>query len=157
MYSVVYIYCWQQYHLQKMTFKLTLITTLLLASLTTLGQTVDSAALDLERLSDLDFFKKYSFYDNKITKQDIEVTKQVWSLGQLREIDKGLRLKGVTTLTRIDERPTKGNPYYIVGHYQLPTPDHLTRMSFYRVDIRHKTIDYQDLDDFQKDKWKRVE
>lgn len=73
-----------------MIFKTALIAALLLTNLTVWGQTVDSASLDLKRLSDLDFFRKYSFYDNKITKQDIEVTKQVWSLGQLRETDKGL-------------------------------------------------------------------
>ncbi len=139
-----------------MVIKTVFITTLFWTSLTTWAQTVDSAALDLRQLTDLEFFKKYSFFDNTTTKEDIQVTKLVWSLGQLREIDNGLRLKGVPTMTRIDERPTKENPYYIVGHYQLPTEDHLTRMSFYRVDMLKQTIDYQDMDDFLKDKWKRV-
>lgn len=126
-------------------------------SLMSFGQTIDSVALDLKQLSGLQFFKKYSIYDNTITNEDIEVTKQVWSLGQVRAVDKELRLKGLPTLTRIDERPTKDSPYYIVGHYQLPTHDHLTRMSFYRVDIVNKTVEYQDLNDFVKDKWKRLD
>ncbi|HTJ48396.1 MAG TPA: hypothetical protein VL443_03000, partial [Cyclobacteriaceae bacterium] len=76
---------------------------------------------------------------------------------QLREVDKSLRQKGIRTFTIVDNRPSKENPYYIIGHYQLPTPDHLVRMSYYRLDILSKKIDYQDLDDFIKDKWKRVE
>lgn len=139
-----------------MIFKTIFISTLLAASLTTCGQALDSVSRDLKQLTDLDFFKKYTFYDNTITNQDIKVTKWVWSLRQLRGIDKSLRQQGVPTFTIIDGRPTKENPYYIIGHYQLPTPDHLTRMSYYRIDTLQKTVDYQNLDDFAKDKWKRI-
>jgi hypothetical protein len=121
------------------------------------GQGIDSAQLDLKNLSDIDFFKRYSFYDQTISKDDIKVTKLIWSLSQLRTVDKGLRQQGVRTFTRIDDRPSGKSQYYIIGHYQLPTPDHLTRMSFYRVDMTNNTVDYQSLDDFTEDKWKRLE
>jgi hypothetical protein len=121
------------------------------------GQNLDSAQLDLENLSDIDFFNKYSFHDKTTSSEDIRVTKLIWSLEQVRKVDKSLRQKGVRTFTMVDSRPSKENPYYIVGHYQLPTPDHLSRMSFYRVDVSKKTVDYQGLDDFIKDKWRRVE
>jgi hypothetical protein len=120
------------------------------------GQAGDSATMDLKHLSDIDFFKKYSFYDSSTSNQDIKVTKLIWSLEQVRRTDKYLRQRRVPTFTRIDERPTKKNPYYIVGHYQLPTVDHLTRMSYYRIDTLLKTIDYQNLDDFINDRWKKV-
>ena len=120
-------------------------------------QDIDSVQGDLKKLSDIDFFKKYSFYDKTISKEDIKVTKLIWSLKQLREVDASLRQKGVQTFTIIANRPSKENPHYIIGHYQLPTPDHLVRMSYYRLNILNKKIDYQDLDDFIKDKWKRVE
>ncbi|PZR10863.1 MAG: hypothetical protein DI539_21050 [Flavobacterium psychrophilum] len=121
------------------------------------GQSIDSAQQDLKNLSDIDFFRKYSFDDQTLSKDDIKVTKLIWSLSQLRTIDKGLRQQGVRTLTRIDARPSGKSQYYIIGHYQLPTPDHLARISFYRVDMKNKTIDYQSLDDFIGDKWKRLE
>jgi hypothetical protein len=120
------------------------------------GQSLDSAAFDLKNLSDIDFFKKYSFYEKTTSEDDINVTKLIWSLPQLKAVDKGLRQQGVRTFTRVDDRPSSENPYYIIGHYQLPTPDHLVRMSFYRVDMTKKTIDYQNLDDFTEDKWKRL-
>ncbi|HTJ47916.1 MAG TPA: hypothetical protein VL443_00580, partial [Cyclobacteriaceae bacterium] len=101
---------------------------LILTHLTLHGQDVDSVQLDLKKLSDTDFFRKYSFYDKTISKEDIKVTKLIWSLKQLREVDKSLRQKGIRTFTIVDNRPSKENPYYIIGHYQLPTPDHLVRM-----------------------------
>jgi hypothetical protein len=121
------------------------------------GQRIDSAQMDLKRLSGIDFFKKYSIYNHTTSEEDVKVTKLVWSLGQLRTVDKYLRDKGVRTFTRIDERPSTASRYYIIGHYQLPTPDHLARMSFYRVDVTNNTIDYQSLDDFVDDKWKKLE
>ena len=93
-----------------MILKATLISAIILASLTTSGQAVDSVSLDFNKLSDLDFFKKYSFYDSSITNEDIQVTRLVWSLEQLRKINKSLRQKGVRSFTIIDERPTKENP-----------------------------------------------
>ncbi len=42
------------------------------------------------------------------------------------------------------------------GQRLLSTTDHLFRMSSYRVDISLKRIEYQSLDDFVKDIWKRV-
>jgi hypothetical protein len=135
----------------------TLITTLVFLSVTAWGQGIDSAAIDLKKLKDLDFFKKYSVYDNNsITKHDIRITKLIWSLGQVRETDKYLRQKGVPTVTMIVDRPTKDNKFYVIGHYQLPTKDHMTRMSFYRVDTLQNKIDYQNLDDLMMDKWKKV-
>ena len=57
-----------------------------------------------------------------------------------------------------DEGPTKDKPYYIIGYFQLPTPDHLTRISYYRVDANQKTVDYQNArDHLFKDNWKRIE
>jgi hypothetical protein len=116
-----------------------------------------SAKSDLKNLSGIEFFKKYSFYDKTISSEDIRVTKLVWSLEQVSSIDKALRQNGVRTFTRIDDKPSKENPYYIIGHYQQPTPDHLARMSYYRVNILEKTIDYQSLDDFVIDKWSRID
>ncbi len=147
---------WQQYLDFEMTIRVIIILTVVSTSLVALGQKLDSVSIDLKRLTDLNFFKKYSFYDDSTTKKDIEVTKLIWSLGQVREINEGLRHKGVKTLTRIDERPTKENPYYIVGHYQLPTKDHVTRMAFYRVDSLLTTINYQDIKDFAQDKWNKI-
>lgn len=143
--------------MQKMISRTTFILISIFTSLTAWAQDVDSATLDLKVLSDLDFFKKYSVYDTtSITLEDIKVTKVIWSLRQVREIDKYLRQKGVPTLTWIVERPTKENKFYIIGHYQLPTKDHMTRMSFYRVDTLQNKIDYQSMDDFINDKWKRL-
>jgi hypothetical protein len=147
---------WQQYLDFEMTIRVIIILTLVSTSLVAFGQKLDSVSIDLKRLTDLNFFKKYSFYDDSTTKKDIEVTKLIWSLGQVREINEGLRNKGVKTLTRIDERPTEENPYYIVGHYQLPTRDHVTRMAFYRVDSLLTAIDYQDIKDFSQDKWNKI-
>jgi hypothetical protein len=147
---------WLQCRIRKMILRTTFILTLFFASLTTFGQGIDSVSVDLKRLTDLDFFSKYSFYDNSINQQDIKITKLIWSLDQVRKTNSSLRQKGISTVTRIDERPTEANRYYVVGHYQLPTSDHLTRMSFYRVDTLQKTIDYQNLDDFAKDRWKRI-
>jgi hypothetical protein len=129
---------------------------LFFTSLTTCGQGIDSVSVDLTRLTDLDFFNKYSLYDNSINQQDIKITKLIWSLDQVKKTNSSLRKKGIPTVTRIDERPTEANRFYVVGHYQLPTSDHLTRMSFYRVDTLRKTIAYQNLDDFARDRWKRI-
>jgi hypothetical protein len=117
---------------------------------------MDSAQFDLKNLSDIDFFKKYSFFDDTISRDDIKATKLLWSLSHVSVIDTQLRQRGVRTFTRIDERPSEKTRYYIIGHYQLPTPDHLTRMAFYRVDMTNKTIDYQSIDDFIANKWQRL-
>lgn len=137
-------------------FRIIMVSILSLTSFTALAQKIDSVALDLEKLPDSAFFKKYSFFEGETTAQDLEVTRMVWSLDQTRNTHHALKSKDVPTLTRIDDRPGKGKPYYLVGHYQLPTAGHWVRMSFYRVDLVRKTIDYQDLDDFVKDHWKRV-
>jgi hypothetical protein len=139
-----------------MTIRITLLSTLVLTSVTLWGQELDSVSLDLKRLADQDFFKKYSFYDSSTTQQDIGVTKLIWSLPQVRKVNQSLRKKGVPTLTRIDQRPTQENPYYLIGHYQLPGADHLMRMSSYRIDAKLRTIDYQNLNDLIKGKWKRI-
>ena len=129
----------------------------LMACLTVRGQHLDSVQLDLKHLKNLEFFKKYSFYDNTTTNKDMKVTKIIWSLHHLRSVDESLREKGVKTVTIIDKRPSKENPYYLIGHYQLlPATDHMFRMSLYRVDISTNTVDYQSWGDFIKDKWKRV-
>jgi hypothetical protein len=135
-----------------------LTTFLVLTSIIVFGQKteVDSVALDLKKLNDVDFFKKYSTYEKTISKDDFEATKLIWSTKHLRAVDKSLKDKGIKTLTIIDGRPSNVNKYYTIGHYQLATPDHLARMSFYRVDLKNKTIEYQDLDDFREDKWKKV-
>lgn len=131
--------------------------TIILHALAAKGQVVDSAALDLKRLSDIDFVKRYCVYnDDHMSKEEIKITKLIWSLEHLRTVDKLLRAKGTPTVTMIVEKPEKENPYYVVGHYQIPVPDHMARMSFYRVDTLRKTIDYQDISDFIEDKWKRI-
>lgn len=141
-----------------MILRTTLISTFIFISVSAWGQGIDSASIDLKRLTDVDFFKKYSLAENisSIAKQDIKITKLIWSLGQVREADAYLRQNGVPTVTMIVERPTKENNFYLIGHYQLPTKDHMTRMSFYRVDTLQNKIDYQNLDDFANHKWKRV-
>jgi hypothetical protein len=144
---------------KRMISRTTLILTLVFINLTIWGQGIDSASIDLKRLTDLDFFKKYSVVADNISstaKQDFKITKLIWSLGQVRETDRYLRQKGVPTVTMIVERPTKENKFYAIGHYQLPTKDHMTRMAFYRVDTLQNKIDYQNLDDFLNDKWKKV-
>jgi hypothetical protein len=148
--------CWQLYLNFQMTIRIIILSTLVLISLVASGQEPDSVSIDLKRLTDLNFFKKYSFYDDSTTETDMKVTKLIWSLKQVREINKGLRHKGVQTLTRIDIRPTNEFPYYLVGHYQLPTKDHITRMAYYRVDPLLTRIDYQDMKDFVQDKWKKI-
>jgi hypothetical protein len=127
-----------------------------LSCLTTWGQEIDSAGLDLKRLSGLDFYKKYSIYGDTITTEEIEVTREIWSTDHIRKINKGLRQGGIRTFTGIVHLPTKEEPYYIVGHYHLPTKDFLSRLSYYRIDMVRKTIDYQDLSNFSKDKWVRL-
>ncbi len=136
--------------------RIIILSSLVLISWIASGQELDSVSIDLKRLTDLSFFKKYSFYDDSITETDIKVTKLIWSLKQVSEINTGLRHKGVLTLTRIDKRPTNKFPYYLVGHYQFPTKGHMTRMAYYRVDPLLTRIDYQNLTDFAKDKWKRI-
>jgi len=116
---------------------------------------IGSVSLDLKKLSDLEFSKKYSAYTT--AEEDLKVTKFIWSSKHLRAVDKELKEKGVPTLTMIDVRPSNESKCYIIGHYQLPTPDHLFRMSFYRFDLKNKTIDFQNLNDLLEDKWKRVE
>jgi hypothetical protein len=113
--------------------------------------------MDLRGVSSIDFYKQHTFYDDTVYDEDIKMIKLIWSLDQFRKIDKALRRKGIQTLTRIDDRPSEGNQYYVIGYYQLPTPDHLTRMSYYRVDLSNKTVEYQSLDDFVNDKWRKVE
>lgn len=142
-----------------MTSRTTLIPTLIFISVSAWGQGIDSASIDLKRLTDLDFFKKYSVVaDNtsSIAKQDVKITKLIWSLRQVREVDRSLRQKGVPTVTMIVEQPTKENKFYLIGHYQLPTKDHMARMSYYRVDTLQNKIEYQNMDDFLDDKWKKV-
>src|SRR5664279_889388 len=82
------------------------------------GQT-DSVKLDLKRLSDIEFFKKYNFDEDTPSSEDMKITKLIWSLKQVRRIDESLRHQDVKTVTIIDNRPSKENPYYIIGHYQL--------------------------------------
>lgn len=125
--------------------------------LTLRGQHSDPVELDLKHLSNVDFFKKYSFYDNTASGEDMKVIKLIWSLPHLRRVDESLRQKGIKTVTVINNRPSKKNPYYIIAHYQLlPATDHMFRMSFYRIQISTNTIDYQSLGNFVKDKWERV-
>lgn len=137
----------------------TLILILVFTKLTVWGQGIDSASIDLKRLTDLAFFKKYSLVPNNnspVSKQDLKITKLIWSLGQVRETDRYFRQEGVSTVTMIVERPTTENKFYVIGHYQLPTKDHMARMSFYRVDTLKNKIDYQNLDDFLTNKWTKV-
>lgn len=126
-------------------------------ALAALGQDKDSIDFDLKSSSDIDFYKKYSFEEYFSSKTDLTITKLVWSTKHLRGIDKGLRIKGVKTFTIIDQRPSKDNKYYIIGHYQLPTNDHLFRMSSYRLDVRSGTIEYQGWGDLAEDRWTKVE
>lgn len=120
------------------------------------AQSVDSVQLDLKQLSDDAFFKKYSIRDSVLNKGDLAITKKIWSLSHLQKINTYLRTKGVPTLTLIIERPSQSNPYYLIGHYQLPTPDMMRRMGYYRIHNVKKTVDYQDLDHFVEDKWVRI-
>lgn len=126
-------------------------------ALPVLGQGKDSVDSDLKNLTDIDFYKKYSFEKDFSSKTDLTLTKRVWSTKHLRKIHKEIKNQGVKTFTIIDQRPSKDNKYYIIGHYQLPTDNHLFRMSFYRLDPGNGTIEYQDLDDVTEDKWTRVE
>lgn len=144
--------------LSTMNFHKTILTVLFITvALAALGQDKDSVDFDLKHLSDIDFYKKYNFEGEFLSGTDLTMTKRLWSTKHLREIDKGLRIQGVKTFTMIDRRPSKDSKYYIIGHYQLPTEDHLFRMSFYRLDPKSGTIEYQGLDDLTEDKWKRVE
>jgi hypothetical protein len=134
---------------------------LLLISFTTWAfaasaQSVDSVQLDLEQLSDDAFFKKYSVHDSLLNKDDIAITKTIWSLSHFQKINTYLSTQGVPTLTWIIEKPSQSNPYYLIGLYQLPTPLMLRRMGYYRIHNKNKTIDYQDLDHFIEDKWIRI-
>lgn len=141
-----------------MKFHKTILTALLITlSLAALGQEKDSVDFDLKHLSNIDFYKKYNFEGEFLSKTDLIMTKRVWSTKHLREIDKGLRINGTKTFSMIDQRPSKDSKYYIIGHYQLPTEDHLFRMSFYRLNPKSGTIEYQGLDDLTEDKWTRVE
>jgi hypothetical protein len=132
-----------------------------IVTLTALGQgrdkDKDSIDLDLKNLTEIDFYKKHSFDKEFSSGTDLTMTKRIWSTKHLRKIDKEIRIKGVKTFTVIDQRPSKDNKYYIIGHYQLPTDDHLMRMSFYRLDPKSGTIEYQGLDDLTEDKWTRIE
>jgi hypothetical protein len=121
------------------------------------GQHLDSVELDLKHLSSIEFFKKYSLDDNAPSREDVKVTRLVWSLHHIRRVDQSLRKKGVKTVTIIDKRPSKENSYYVLGHYQLiSNTEHMFRMSFYRVDISTNTIAYQSYADVTKKKWKSV-
>ena len=122
------------------------------------AQGIDSVALDLKNLTDLEFVYKYSmvFEGSWVSKQDIKVTKLIWSLPQVRKANQDLKEKGGHTVTMVVDRPTKANKFYLVGHYQIPAKDLMPRMAFYRVDTLHNQIEYQDLDDFAHDRWKRI-
>jgi len=117
----------------------------------------DPIDIDLENLTDIDFYKKYSFEKAFSSKTDLIMTRRVWSTKHLRKADKEIRTKDVKTFTVVEQKPSKGNTYYIIGYYQLPTDDHLMRMSFYRLDIKNGTIEYQALGDLTEDKWTKVE
>ena len=129
---------------------------LFLTSLATHGQNMDPVQTDLRDLSGIDFFKKYSFYDDGTSANDISVTKLLWNERAIRTVNNSLRRKGISTFTQIEQRPSKGNSYYIIGHYQQPTSDHLARMSFYKIDMRKQTIYLQNLNDFWENKWRRI-
>src|SRR4051812_8281831 len=88
----------------------------LMMCLTLRGQHLDSVQLDLKHLSGIEFCKKYSLYDDTISSEDIKATKLIWSLHHIQRIDESLRQKGVKTVTIIDNRPSKENRYYILGH-----------------------------------------
>jgi hypothetical protein len=129
----------------------------LMLSLASYGQHLDSVQLDLKHLSDIEFFKKYSFYEDAPSIEDLKVTKSVWSLHHIRRVNKSLSQKGVRTVTIIENRPSKENPYYIIGHYHLlPESDHMFRMSYYRVDTSSGKVCYQSWFDLIKDKWRSV-
>lgn len=111
-----------------------------ITSLVTYGQKADPVQKDLRDLSGINFCKKYSFYDVSTSANDVRVTKILWNVRAIRTVDYSLREKGIPTFTQIGQCPSKGNPYYLLGHYQQPTPDHLARMSFYKIDVRKQTI-----------------
>ena len=141
-----------------MKFHKTILTVLcFIITLASFGQAKDSIDLDLKNSTDIDFYRKYSFEREFSSKTDLTMTKRIWAVKHLRKIDKEVRIKGIKTFTVIDQRPSKDNEYYIIGHYQLPTGDHLMRMSFYRLDPKNGTIEYQGLGDVTEDKWTRVE
>jgi hypothetical protein len=123
------------------------------------AQHVDSVQLDLKRLNGIDFFNKYTYYDYKDTptRADIKVTKLIWSVHHLRRENELLRRKGVKTITIIEGRPSKQNPYYIIGHYQLfPKANRMFRMSLYKINTKRKVVYFEHWFDSVNDKWQRV-
>lgn len=137
--------------------KISLVIVLILFHLSSHSQEPDSVELDLARLDDVDFYKNYSIlHGDSISTEDILVTKKIWSNQHVRNIDMQLRQQGVRTFTMIIERPSNKNQFYVIGHYQLPTPDHLARMSYYRINVLTSEIEFQDLDDFIRGEWKKV-
>ena len=125
-------------------------------SLNIKAQIIDSATFDLGHLPDTAFFKKYNVQRDIVSVHDIKITKLIWSLKQVRETDTDLRSKGVSTFTEIVQRSDGSNEYFLVAHYQMPVPGKLTRMSYYRVNKGTMKIEYQDIDDFVKGEWKKL-
>ncbi len=142
------------YRIEQMNLPTTILMLLLIITSLSLYGQLDPVQQDLKNLNDLDFFRKYSMYDKSSTKGDIEITKRIWSTAHLRRIDSDLQTKGVPTFTSIEERPSKEIRYYLVSYYQLPTPDHSSRMGSYRVCIDSTTISYQSIG---TDQWEKIQ
>jgi hypothetical protein len=118
------------------------------------GQAIDSLEYDHDHLTDSEFFSRYSLTATPLSLFDIKVTRQVWSLKQIRTIAKELKLGIGGLKTMIEGRPLETNPYFIVGLYRVAAPDHYVRLGNYKIDVNLNVIQFKTI---AEDKWMNVD
>lgn len=136
----------------------TVILLVIVAMVESRAQVFDPVLHDLHTLSGLQFCEKYSIEPDgtSFSEEDVAVTKLIWSLSDIRSVDRELRGKGTPTVTMIVSRPGGNSQYYVVGHYQA-RHGVFVRMSFYRIHESTRKIQFQSLDNFINDEWRPVD
>lgn len=82
--------------------------------------------------------KVLEFDAEKLTKNELECHRLIWSLNEVRRSAIYLKQKKVDTFTMTDQKPTADSDYLVIGFYEMLVynniMDHSSRLGTYRVD-----------------------
>lgn len=138
------------------TVKLISLLVLIIGKVTQQSAIAQDLALDLRRLSEKEFFRKYSIRDSAHTSKDERITKLIWSLPKTKELYFALKKKGVSTYTAMEEYPSSQQKFFIIGFYQLATEEHAFRMASYRIDSLFQHIHFQSWENAAIGTWEKL-
>lgn len=101
--------------------------------------------------------KVLEFEDEKMSNEELECHKLIWSLSKVKNDAIYLRKKKVYAFSMTEERTSKDSDYFVIGFFEMivynGVMDHYARLETYRINKRKEIETYS----FSTNTWTKVE